>query len=368
MDPSTQILLRGQGSAQGTNQSEATPLDSGRYTVRPQPTRAPRPTQTEEQATAQESIEPQKSSQSEVIAEGQDTETANSKKTADEIADDEVTDDEMTEADMARSVGERVKDTLLGGNIETIEDYRRVLHPDDSRANVIEVSLSPGVYYLDSSSRYWFRKFNSFGPSLSASASFWWSPFMGVKTSYFTSLSGDIRAEATGDKRTEVEFRDLQVGLRFRNYFNLSRRSPYLVYGIDYIENEALVARSEAQRIGVKTTGFNLSLHAVFPTSLTHARRFGVGLMPSVKVQEQKTAVTVKSGNSPSSHAIKFVYGSDYSLNRNHQFFWRLSTRMQRTLYKGEASPNDPRTDESISGVSVTENLSLFEIGFTWGD
>jgi hypothetical protein len=222
--------------------------------------------------------------------------------------------------------------------------------------------------YVDSSSQFWYRKFHSSGPGIYVGADIWYTPFAGVAIDYATTLSSDLNVSPTTSETALVDHRFSSAGLQFRTYSTLSRRSPSVNFGLKYSEYQMIVPRAETNRIRLKTSGVALSVQANVPKSNTVAWFFSSELIPKLKVSELKTSLDLKSGSNDTSYAVKFGFGQEYSIDRSHQVYWRLSHRIDKSVYEGTASQNDPITGAAPEGVTVTTGTSLFELGYTWGN
>lgn len=342
VDPSSALLLR------STSDQVASPsLDSSRYTVRPPAAnKVPKPIVPSKSTVVEKPVDKNISVQPVVEKSAEKSEAVSGDK----------------------KISEKMREIFLGGDEESILEYREQLHAEDSRQNVASISVAPGIFYFDSASSYWFRDYHSSGPGLSAGADIWITPFMGVNIDYFTTLSAELDVDPTSSKSVLVDHRNSAIGVQFRRYSNLSRRSPNFNVAINYADYQLIIPKEETNRNRISSAGVALSFLATIPKNTTSAWTFGTTLYPKLKVKEQKTAVEIKSGTDYSAYAIKFQFGQEFTLDRKNQIFWRLSHRMDKMIYSGEASPADPISSVAPEGVIVTTGASLFELGYTWGD
>lgn len=346
IDPSSALLLKNSS----TEGQSGVNLDSGRYTIRP--SAAPTP-----QSTKVES--PQSTPKPKPTATTNTNESVNTNTKSSTVA---------PKAEDTDPFPERMKEFFLGGDMEEILRYRGALHPEDPRHNFVEVSVAPGYLYMNSKSDYWYRKFHSAAPGLGVGAEFWLTPFFSLQSTYFTTFAADMTAQYDSNRKVNTDHRLFNAGIQFRKFFSMSRKSPNLVFGINYDETQLLVPKSEPQRPRLKTTGVALRLEATLPKTTTRAWVVGAEFLPKIKVTEIQTGLDLQSGKKPTSYGFKFSFGQDFNFNRNHKVFWRLSHRIDKTVYEGTATLNDPITGTAPSGVSVTQGTSLFQFGFTWGD
>jgi hypothetical protein len=266
------------------------------------------------------------------------------------------------------SLAEAMQETVLGGTPDDVARYKEKLQSDDPRHNILEVSVAPAYFYTNSSSSYWYRRFFSSGPGVDLNAEMWITPFLGVDLGYFTTLTADMNGDPNTSRTFNVSHRYTDFGFDFRKYFSYSKKSPNLKFYLGYSEYQMIVPASETNRIGLQEYGLDLGLHLTLPVTNYYGWTMGTDVMPFIKINEQSTGVSAQSGSNPSSFAIKFSLGQDFTLDRNNKVFWRVSERIEKSVYSGTASVADPITGVAPSGVSVTEGSTLFEFGYSWGD
>jgi hypothetical protein len=160
----------------------------------------------------------------------------------------------------------------------------------------------------------------------------------------------------------------MNLGFQFRRYSSFSRKSPSVTWGLQYSEYQMIIPKVENHRAILKSTGVSVGVGASVPKTNSTAWTVGGDLYPKMKVSEGKTGIQIKSGNSPTSYGFRFTFGQMHTIDRSSQMFWRLSHRVDKTVYAGDSSPVDPIGGATLSGVSVTSGSSLFEVGYTWGD
>lgn len=262
-------------------------------------------------------------------------------------------------------VTQQMRDLLLGGTQEDIEEARTSIHPKDTRKNIIEIQIAPAYYYNDSNSSYSYRDYRSNGPGMGLGMNLWMTPFFGLQSRFFTSVSGSIRSGGTNMVPTDVQF--FEAGFRFRKHFGYSRKASYLNWGLDYHDSTNKINREATTVIGRKSSGLGVSLEAVMPTSITYAHTLQVDLRPRLKHTENSTGVDVKSGSKAETNAIGLAVGGQWTLDRRNQVFWKAQYSMERNLFKGTATAPDASSGQTPDGVSVTNNLMMFYFGFKWG-
>jgi hypothetical protein len=355
VDPASALLLRPKTVDQQAEKPPEVNLESGRYTIR------------------QENSEKSNTDSTPALVEGTAKKTTvNDRKPVAAKTVLITTAQPVTQAqtvevkDENENIIEQVQQIFIGDQ-EQIEKYRNSLSADDSRQNLVELSLAPMLFYTDSKSNYWFRDFSSDGTGLALQFKLWTTPFFGITTSYATTLTSDMRAESGTGRRINADHRLFDVGVKYRKFFNLTRKSPALTFGLDYDEYQIVLPKKETERTRLKTSGVSLVFEGKMP--VTHVKSWILGTKFGVdtKAEEKKTALDLKSGSSPSSQMYQIYFGHDYTFNRHQTLFWRLQHRLDKTIYKGTANQNDPQSGVAPSGVAVTQGTTFLQFGFSWG-
>ncbi len=276
--------------------------------------------------------------------------------------------DAEVKSEAKAGVGEKVQDIILGGTQEEVDDYRKILHPYDTRLNLFELSIAPTYIYNNSGSSYWFHNYYTSGPGISISAVTWFSPFFGLQTSYLSSMSTGLRADTTGSKNLKIDHQWFESGLRFRKFFGISRKSSQLTFGIDYADYQLKVPSDATQRVSSKTSGVKLSIETSIPSSNTVSWTLGMHLMPRAKYAEKSTALDLKSGTSSETNGIGASVGGRYTFDRFNQIYWKLTHSVEKTMFSGTANTTDPLTSVTPEGVSITNSFTIFSFGYIWGN
>lgn len=253
---------------------------------------------------------------------------------------------------------------LLGGDLAEIEEYRKLLHPKDARLNVIEISISPAYVWRESSSNAYSRNYSVSEAMVALNANIWASPFFGFQANYLGSIAGDIQATPDGLRNVSYATGLIDIGIRFRNFFGISRRAGSISFGLDYEESQTKVDRGATLRTGFRSSGVKFALDAVMPVSTQVAVTAGFEILPYLNHRESNSGVA--AGDSNRSAAIGFSVGGRYLFDRRNQFFWKVSQRFERNLFSGPARSADPVTGQTPSGVVVNQGWTLFQVGFTW--
>ena len=237
------------------------------------------------------------------------------------------------------SLIEKAKAKSFSIDLNNLEHYRSVLHPKDKRRNIIEFSLGPSYFYQNSSSRYWPRSYYSTSPSLDASLAMWLSPFLGIKTSYHTSLNAQLKSSPSGLEFEEVDHSWFKAGLRFRKFFGISRKAKSLNFGLDFYEYQFEVPADVTQRMGLQSKGVNISLEADLPSSNTQSWYFGFEIMPNLSHRENKKSADIESGSKNSSSAMGLWFGKKLRFDRKNQIYWKINHLVEKKqLFRGVRS------------------------------
>lgn len=262
-------------------------------------------------------------------------------------------------------VADQLRELILGGTQEEVEEAQKALHPQDPRSNVLQISLAPAYFYDASDSEYSFRRYTANGPGFGLGANLWFTPFFGLQSRYFSSVGGSVRSGGTN--MVPIEIQTLEAGIRFRKHFGYSRKAPQLIWGLDYVDAVDKIGKEATTVIGRKSSGLSLSLGAVVPSSTVYSHTMQVDIRPRLNLAEMNTGVEVKSGNNSETNALSLSLGGEWTLDRRNQLYWKTQYNVERTLFKGAASQVDPDDNITPDGVSITNSLLIFYFGFKWG-
>lgn len=259
----------------------------------------------------------------------------------------------------------QVKELILGGSDQDIDEYRIKIHPEDPRANLLSIAIAPAYYYNGSDSQYSFRRYHSNGPGLGLGMNFWMTPFFGLQSKFFTSVSGTQRSGGTNMIPTEIQ--TLSIGVRFRRHFGHTRKAAQLSWGIDYHDAINKISTEAQTAVGRKSSGLSFVLEGEVPTSVTYSHLFELDIRPRMKHSETQTGVTARSGTKNETNGLSLSIGGQWTLDRRNQVFWKSQYSVERNLFDGEATVADPHTSLTPDGVSVTNSLIILYFGFKWG-
>lgn len=259
----------------------------------------------------------------------------------------------------------QVKELLLGGSIQDIDDYKKSIHPEDPRANTISISIAPAFYYNGSTSGYSYRRYHSNGPGIGLGMNMWLTPFFGVQSKFFSSVSASQRSGGVNEVPTDIQ--NFEAGIRFRKYFGATRKAPQLSWGLDYHDGMNKISRESTTSIGRKSAGISLALEGEVPTSNIYSHVFQLDIRPRLKHHESSTGIETRSGTKNETNALGLAVGGQWTLDRHNQVFWKTQYLIERNLFDGAATRVDSHTGATPDGVSVTNSLVIFYFGFKWG-
>lgn len=263
------------------------------------------------------------------------------------------------------SLSDQVKILILGDD-EDIEDFHKSLHPDDRRNNFLEISVAPTYIYDSSTSNYSFRNLTTQSPGFTAGADIWASPFFGIHGQYVASLGQNVMSPAA-KQMVPSTYQDLEIGLRFRKHFGLKRKSPSLTWGLDFVDRTNHVPGNTTDRVSTSTSGLSLSLQADIPRNSFYSHFVGLEVQPFLAHQESSNS-NVHSGGKNDTYEIGAWIGGTWLFDRGHQLFWKLQERIEQNSFNGSATAVDPSTGSTPNGVSVTNCMTFFSVGYRWGN
>jgi len=364
LDPTTSVLLRPSGKNSGQPS-----LESSRYKVRTPESRKeddlsetpgtliPSAVPTRESRKSRPVEKPNAVTEATVINTARESSTNPAPETAATTPTPDI-------QDSPPPVTVQVRELIFGGRDEDIQEARAQIQPEDPRHNIVSVSIAPAYFYTASNSSYSYRNYNSHGPGFALGMNVWLTPFMGLQSRYFSSVSSGVRDGALNT--VEMDTQEFEAGIRFRKHFGYSLKSAQLNWGIDYHDASNKVAREATTLVGRKTSGLSLALEAIIPTSVSYAHLLDVRVRPMQHHSESQTTVTAKSGTKNETNGLALAVGGQWTLDRRNQLFWKSQYSVERNLFEGRASQADEHGHRP-TGVSVTNSLMMFYFGFKWG-
>ncbi len=355
VDPSSALLLRSSGKA--PNKED---LDSSRYQVRERPQASSDERRLQSAPSAIQKTPPQVSPPADVVV----AEPVVSQKSEGPAESETKSIDTTGESSQGQGLGE----VLLGGSLENIHAYRQTIAGDDYRQNIVDLSFEPLYIYNDSSSNFWLRDYTTSSPGLNLAADVWITPFFGFHTSYQTSLNASVSKDIASSGKIAIDHEWFHAGLRFRKFFGVSKQASGLMFNIDFSEYQLKIESSAQNRMGLKSSGVKLGIDAIIPKSDVFQWNLGFSVVPRVDHKQVDTGLSAQSGDNQESTRMGVHVGGRFIFSRKSQFYWKLSHEVEKNLFEGESSINDPRTLAPIEGVEVTNGFTIFRLGYTWGN
>ncbi len=266
------------------------------------------------------------------------------------------------------SVGDNVRDIIVGGSSDDVDRYRSYLSPDDIRRNRVELELAPAFIYNESKSDYYYRNYNTATPGGRLGLNVWFTPFFGVATSYEKTFLGTMKKDVSGASQTPYMDQWLQIGLRFRRFAGYSPTSTSITFGIDYHDYQRKVPLDDLRHSKLSTAGLLLSAETRVPASESVAWILGLEYMPVANHQELQTAGNIKSGSKIETIKMGISFGPEFKLNRTNRLFLKIRDVYEKNSFTGASNTADPYTGEMPENVSVMNNFLFFEVGYIWGN
>ncbi|WP_415063513.1 hypothetical protein [Bdellovibrio sp.] len=259
-------------------------------------------------------------------------------------------------------------ESLFSSKAEKIYDfYREQIHPDDIRNNRVEIDLTPVVSYTDSQSNYSFRDYQSFFNALKIKSNVWFTPLIGVSGQIMFSLAADVDSLAADKSRIPAKYEFVDLGVNFRKFFGVSRKSSSVEFSVLYSDNKMTVPSDNTSRARLKSQGFGMGLKARIPTSANYSWVVGGTFFPRLQHTESATGAAISSGSPEESIRIGLDLGGEWKFTREGQMIWNLGLSAERNVFDGAAGLPDPSTGSTPSNVSVTNSLYMFSLGYRWG-
>ncbi|MBX2987990.1 MAG: hypothetical protein KF802_08830 [Bdellovibrionaceae bacterium] len=265
------------------------------------------------------------------------------------------------------TLAEQARALVDGENDSVTTFYRERIHPEDVRNNKVEIQVSGGYSYLDSKSNYSYREYHSAYSNVDLRSNVWFAPRIGVTGSIRFSLGASVAGDAATHSMDPFRDEIMEMGIKLRRYFGLSRVSPSFEFSLLYMDRSFNVATDSTSHARLRTSGVGIGAKVVLPSSADHAWVLGGKIAPRLKHQEMKAAVDLKSGEQGENVLVGVEAGGEWRFGRGSQFVYGLELNSERNLFTGAASPVDPTNGQTPSNVTVTSTLLNFSLGYRWG-
>jgi hypothetical protein len=239
---------------------------------------------------------------------------------------------------------------------------------DPRKNTLLELSVSSGVMYNNSTSNYSFRNYNDVAPLLGIDGRVWITPSFGLESSYLGTMSDNVIDSNDGHETVPAVQQWFDTGLRFRKFFGTSVLATELIFGIDYIEYDFKVPADANFRDRLESTGVAFKIDADLPTSRSTSWLLGFTVRPRISHSESPTAAGFSSGGNVDANAIGASVGQRYRFDTTNAFFWKFDYSIEKDNFSGTSTRIDPNTGYAPSGVSVSNSFMTLQLGYTWGD
>lgn len=373
IDPSSALLL---------NSSRTTPvresgIDSGRYTVRP--SRADTPRREERPVRVRSTNESSAAASASATA---SSSTSATQTTTVEV--DQTTANANPVAPSEKSEGLEPNDVVLTPVVPNVAKPESTPAPAPTSASqpvvrsnpripyrqltMLDLSVAPGYMYNDSTSSFTFRNYSLNSPVLSIDANVWFVPSFGLHAGFMGTSNAHVTDSLDHQRSVSVTEQWFLVGLRSRKFFGLTDLAPSLTFGIDYQEFQTRVPSDSLLRAKLSTTGPVLSMEAEIPSSATTSWILGATYAPKLKHKETSNDTDFRTGTGPGASSFGVSVGTRYRFDQTHSVFWKLSQSVEKNVFDGDTSIADPASGQIQHGVSVTNTMTLFQLGYTWAD
>lgn len=236
------------------------------------------------------------------------------------------------------------------------------------RLNLVEVSFAPGYLYSNSDSNSYYRRYTMAVPVLSVDANVWLSPYFGLNGSYAATLSGHVGDSLTGNKNVPATHEWFTAGFRSRRFFGSDVLANTVALGLDYYDYHFRVPSDASYREKLSSVGVRISLEAEMPMTIYRSWVVGIFFAPKLAHREEATGTSVQSGGNVDANMVGISVGGRMQFERKDAIFWKITHQVEKDMYSGEASAADPAAGQVLTGVSVTNSISIFTFGYTWGD
>jgi hypothetical protein len=260
----------------------------------------------------------------------------------------------------------KVKDAVLGGDEDLLQNYKLFLDDQDVRKNIFELALSSGYLYNASSSSYFFKNYNDSGPTIDLNADIWLSPFLGVTAEYKSTLLNEVSDSPTQNLYVASTQSWFDVGFKFRRFFGMALSSPALTVGLRYLQYQMNTPQSSLSRAKLTNQGPELDLDLALPMGKFSFWTLGLMLQP-IDTLAEVSGATVRAGQSNQTVAFGASMGAEYRFSRQTTAFVKFSSTLYKSDFSGSATTADPVTGSIPSNVPVTNIFYFLDLGIRLG-
>lgn len=266
------------------------------------------------------------------------------------------------------TVGEEVRDLVIGGSSDHVSQYESFLAPEDIRRNRVELEVAPLFIYNESKSEHWVRSYNAASPAGRVGLNVWFTPFFGVASNYTKTFQSTVQKQFNSTSQTKVTDQWLQLGFRFRRFSSRSTTAPGMTIGVDYYDYQRKLPIDDIHRNGLQTTGLLLSAESRLPASENFAWILKIDYMPIANHRETSLGSEKRSGGKAETFNAGLSVGPEFKLNRTNRLFVRGRVLYEKNSFNEQSNTPDPQTGTTPENVSVTNTFLFFEVGYIWGN
>jgi hypothetical protein len=241
------------------------------------------------------------------------------------------------------------------------------LDPEDIRFNRMEIQASPTMVYNGSGSNYSFRSYSSFFSAVDLSSNVWMTQNLGLYGRIMFSFGASLPGDSSTSSRIPVKYEDLDLALKFRQFFSQAKDSQSIEFALLYSEDKLSPPSDNTFRPRLLSSGFGARLTSRIPTSGSFAWVFGGSFYPRLLHKEEQVGIPISSGGPDENTRWGFSIGNEVKFSRGNQIIYDLAISTERDSFNGQANPLDPDTGKAPSNVIVTNTMVQFGFGYRWG-
>jgi hypothetical protein len=238
----------------------------------------------------------------------------------------------------------------------------------DRRWDLLDINVAPAYSLQDSKSRFTYRNYQFSAPGVMLTADTWLAPSLGFHASFFSTLSGSLTDAPDGSSSVWATQQNFAIGARWRHPTSDSTLAPTLTFGGDWESDQMKVPAHSLLRQHLRTDGVVISGGVEVPSSAHYAWTTELSIMPLADQTERSGTINISSGTHSDSSIFGLAVGGRYAFDHTNSIYWKLTGRYQKDIYDGRATPSDPLTGQTLSGVTVTTKSLLLELGFSFGN
>ncbi|MDZ4676491.1 MAG: hypothetical protein SGI74_03190 [Oligoflexia bacterium] len=263
-------------------------------------------------------------------------------------------------------MGTRMRDMLLGGELEEIDKYRSFLDSEDIRKNLFEFTISPSYIYNSSVSPYYYRNYINQSPGAFFGLNLWFTPFLGIVADYRFSMLNELKDNPTQDIYVASSHTWFNLGLKFRRFFGMALNSSSLAFTLKYADY-SLSLPPNVGRLKHGLGGVEIDIDMSIPSSKSYFWNLGLMVQPYMVHTEKVGSADVRAGQSNQTIGVGANIGGEYRFARQTRTFFKVSAIMYKSQFSGSANKTDPNTSMVPTNVPVSNVFYLFDFGVTFG-